>query len=194
MRKCPRARNARAGCLTKATTMTENASKRFEPDASDHDHPPITNAREDGETVHSTDDWELTVLPTGSVEATKSPPGTGINHWATRGQWSDPTGNGFQYELSIEQLLARYAHETRFERDPNEGEHGAALRNGIINALQSVATDATCTECEERATHIEQVNAPGNVRTGLLCHDHAEEMKGRYVTLYALDSATEAEP
>jgi hypothetical protein len=172
--------------------MTENVTREQEPDASDHDHPPITNAREDGETVHSTDDWALTVLPTGSGEATKSPPGTGINHWATRGQWSDPTGDGFQYELSIEQLLARYAHETRFERDPNT-EHGAALRRGIIDALQSVATDAACgrKSCDHDAAYVVHTNAPTGPNTALVCDDHATG--GRYVTLYAVNNSREQE-
>jgi hypothetical protein len=168
--------------------MTENASKRFEPDASDHDHPPITNAREDGETVHSTDDWALTVLPTGSVEATKSPPDAGINHWATRGQWSNPTGDGFKYDLSIEQLVARYAHETRFERDPNT-EHGAALRDGIISGLQRQCDSRA--QCEVRAAYVVHTNAPTGPTTALVCDDHATE--GTYATLYALDSATEAD-
>jgi hypothetical protein len=173
--------------------MTETELSGQEPDASDANHRPTSEAdSENVETVHRANGWRLTVRKDGSVE-THEMGATRLSPVTTRDEWFGMERENYRCGKTIEGVISRYAHETRFDRDPNEGEHGAALRNGIINALQSVATDATCTECEERAAHVEQVNAPGNVRTRLLCQEHAEEMKGRYVTLYALDSATEAE-
>ncbi len=173
--------------------MNGNAISGQEPDASNRNQRPTSEAdSESVETVHRANGWRLSVRKDGSVEthefgATCSPP------YTTRDEWFGMEGEHYRCGKTIEGVLARYAHETRFERDPNEGEHGAALRNGIIDALQSVATDATCgrTECDHHAGYVVHTNAPTGPNTSLMCGDHANERT--YVTLYALDSATEAE-
>lgn len=171
------------------TTMTENATRRLEPDASDTDHRLTTDA--DAEAVHTTDEWAFVVRANGGVEARTHWPNGDPKTFTTAPTDEAPESRAtYRYGKAIEGVLARYAHETRFERGP-ETEHGAALRNSIINALQSVTTDATCAKCEGRATHVRHTNAPTGPSTTLVCDDHATE--GTYITLYALDSATEAE-
>ena len=169
--------------------MTTNAISGQEPDESAADKQPTSEA--DGtnhETVHSVGDWILLVTAEGYVEAREdNGPYNGARYFTTRSTAWAPRGADYRYGKSIEDVLARYAHETRFERDADE--HGAALRDGIIDALQSVATDPTCGKCGERATHVRHVNAPTGPNTTIVCDDHATE--GTYVTPYALDSATE---
>jgi hypothetical protein len=165
--------------------MSENATREQEPDASNANQRPTSEA--DSETVHSAGNWRLVVRADGSVEAIES---DGGRRWTTADDDYAPPRASYRYGETIEETLARYTHETHFDRDPNEGEYDAALRDGIIDALQSLASVATCRKCQSRATHVEQVNAPGNARTRLLCREHVEH--GRYVIFYALDSATEA--
>ena len=88
-------------------------------------------------------------------------------------------------------MLARYAHETRSERDADE--HGAALRDGVISALKSIATDATCgrSKCNSCVPHVRHVNAPTGPKTAIVCGDHATG--GRYVTNHPLGNGREQE-
>ncbi|HET7325469.1 MAG TPA: hypothetical protein VFJ06_14170 [Halococcus sp.] len=167
--------------------MTTNATSGQEPDASNPDHQPTSEA--DGETVHSVGDWQLTVRGDGSVEAIETT-SNGQRRWSTADDDRVPLRASYRYGKTVEGVLARYAHETRFDRDPNT-EHGATLRDGIITALQRQCDAATCARCEARATHVCHVNAPTGPNTSLVCGDHANERT--YVTLHALDSATEAE-
>jgi hypothetical protein len=185
--KVPARDSARAGCLTKATTMMETELSGQEPDASTANQRPTSEAdSESVETVHRANGWRLTVRKDGSVE-THEMGATRLSPVTTRDEWFGMERENYRCGKTIEGVISRYAHETRFDRDPNEGEHGAALRNGIISALQSVATDATCgrTECDSEATHVRHVNAPTGPSTTLVCDWCASE--GTYVTLYALD-------
>lgn len=144
-------------------------------------------------TVHAAGEWMLLVTAEGYVEAREDGgPYEGARYFTTRSTVWAPRGADYRYGLSIEKVLARYAHETRFERDADE--HGAALRDGIIEALQSVATDAMCGrgECREQAGHVRYVNAPTGPKTAIVCDEHATS--GHYVTLHALDAAEQAEP
>ena len=170
--------------------MTTNATREQEPDASHASQQPTSEAdSKSHETVHAADGWMLLVTAEGYVEAREdNGPYEGARYFTTRSTVWAPRGADYRYAKTIEDVLARYTHETRFERDGNE--HGAALRDGIIDALQSVATDPTCSKCGEHATHVRHVNAPTGPNTAIVCDDHATE--GTYVTLYTLDSATEA--
>jgi hypothetical protein len=141
------------------------------------------------ETVHTVGDWRLSVRGDGSVEAHKYD-ATDIAPYTTRDEWFGLEGEWYRCGKTIENVLARYCHETRFERDPND-ENGAALRNGIISALQSVATDATCETCDGVATHICHVNSPTGPYTSLTCDRCVDPDSGRtYATYHKLDNAT----
>ena len=171
--------------------MTTNAISGQEPDESAADQQPTSEADSTShETVHLVGDWMLLVTAEGYVEARKdNGPYEGARYFTTRSTVWAPRGADYRYGKTIEDVLARYTHETRFERDENE--HGAALRDGIIDALQSVATDATCgrSECSERATHVRHVNAPTGPKTAIVCDDHATG--GSYVTLHTLGNNRE---
>ena len=171
--------------------MTTNATREQEPDASDASQQPTSEAdSKSHETVHAAGDWMLLVTAEGYVEAHEDKgPYEGARYFTTRSKAWAPRGADYRYGKTIEDVLARYTHETRFERETDE--HGAALRDGIIDALQSVATDAMCSKCGERATHVRHVNAPTGPNTAIVCDDHASE--GTYVTLYALANSPELE-
>jgi hypothetical protein len=171
--------------------MTTNATRGQEPDASHASQQPTSEADASSrETVHATDEWTLLVRAEGAVEAR--------THWDNgdpRAFTTAPTNQApdasatYRYGKTVEGVLARYAHETRFERDTDE--HGAALRRGIIDALQSVATDATCRKCGKRATHVRHVNAPTGPKTAIVCDEHATERT--YVTNHPLANSREQE-
>ena len=171
--------------------MTENATRRFVSDASTAEQPTADAGGESGEIVHSAGNWRLVVCNTGSVEAIESTP-DGAKRWTTTDNDRAPPRVSYRYGKTIEGILARYTHETRFKRNPNT-ENGAALRDRIIDALQSVATDALCgrSECDEHAAYIVHTNAPTGPTTALVCDDDAT--KGTYTTLYALNAETDAE-
>lgn len=167
--------------------MTTNEISGQEPSESTGDHRPTRDAGV--ETVHTAAGWRLSVREDGSVEATTPVLYDGVERWTTKEEWWAPKGETFRYGLSIERVLARYAHETRFDRDTDE--HGAALRRGIIDALRSRTVDALCgrSSCDEHATHVIYTNAPTGPTTALVCDDHGHE--GTYATLYALDTLTD---
>jgi hypothetical protein len=173
--------------------MTTNATREQEPDASDVSQQPTSEAdSKSHETVHVAGDWMLLVTAEGYVEAREDKgPYEGARYFTTRSTVWAPRGADHRYGKTIEDVLARYTHETRFERDENK--HGAALRDGIISALKSVATDATCgrSECSERATHVRHVNAPTGPKTAIVCAEHATG--GSYVTNQPLGTVREQE-
>jgi hypothetical protein len=173
--------------------MTTNATREQEPDASDASQHPASEAdSKSHETVHAAGDWMLLVTAEGYVEAREdNGPYEGARYFTTRSTVWAPRGADYRYGKTIENVLARYTHETRFERDTDE--HGAALRDGIIDALQSVATGATCgrSECSERATHVRHVNAPTGPKTAIVCAEHATG--GSYVTSHSLGTGREQE-
>jgi len=168
--------------------MTTNAISGQEPDESAADQQATSEAdTKSHETVHTTEDWALVVRADGAVEARTHWPNGDLRAFTTAPEHEAPESSAiFRYGMDIERVLARYAHETRFERDLNEGEHGAALRDGIISALQSVATDAACgrSECDGCVPHVRHVNAPTGPKTAIVCGEHATD--GRYVTNHPL--------
>ena len=170
--------------------MTTNATHGQEPDASDASQQPTSEAdSKSHETVHAAGGWMLLVTAEGYVEAREDKgPYEGARYFTTRSTVWAPRGADYRYGQSIKDVLARYTHETRFEREADE--HGAALRDGIIDALQSVATDPTCS-CGERATHVRHVNAPTGPKTAVVCDEHATE--GTYVALHPLKNVHEQE-
>jgi hypothetical protein len=171
--------------------MTTNATREQEPDASDASQQPTSEAdSKSHETVHAASDWMLLVTAEGYVEAREdNEPYDGARYFTTRSKAWAPRGADYRYDKTIEKVLARYTHETRFERDTDE--HGAALRDGIIDALQSVATDPTCGKCGEHATHVRHINAPTGPKTAIVCDEHATE--GTYVTNHPLANSPEQE-
>lgn len=190
-------RNARvlshAGRLShgRTTMMSEEISGK-EPSESVNEQSDTETGGEGVETVHTANEWRLSVREDGSVEASTPVPYDGAKRWTTKSKWWAPTGKSYRYGLSVEDVLARYAHETRNDRSAEE--HGAALRDGIIDALCAIATDATCGrgECDGEATHVRHINAPTGPSTALVCDKCATE--GTYVTLYVLDTDTDARP
>ena len=173
--------------------MTTNAISGQESDESAADQQPTSEVdAKSHKTVHSAGDWMLIVTAEGYVEAREDKgPYEGARYFTTRSEAWAPRGAVYRYGKTIEDVLARYARETRSKRDPNE--HGAALRDGIISALQSVGTDVTCgrSECSGRATHVRHVNAPTGPKTAIVCGEHATA--GTYVTNHPLGTVGEQE-
>ncbi|HET7323731.1 MAG TPA: hypothetical protein VFJ06_05310 [Halococcus sp.] len=147
---------------------------------------PNNEASEGVETVHRTAGWLLSVREDGSVETHKMGV-TRVAPYTTRDEWFGAEGENYRCGKTTEGILARYTHETRFERDPNT-EHGAALRDGIISELCATATDATCgrSECDSEAAYAVHTNAPTGPFTALVCDDHATE--GTYTTLHTIEA------
>ncbi|EMA56032.1 hypothetical protein [Halococcus thailandensis] len=166
--------------------MTANAISGQEPDESPADQQPTSEADNTShEIVHSAGDWMLLVTAEGYVEAREDGgPYEGARYFTTRSEVWAPRGADYRYGKSIEDVLARYTHETRFERDADE--HGAALRRGIISTLQSFATDVVCDqrECDGCVPHVRHVNAPTGPETAIVCGESATD--GRYVTNHPL--------
>jgi hypothetical protein len=142
------------------------------------------------EEVHAVGDWALVVRADGAVEAR--------THWddgEPKTFTTAPTaeaprpGATFRYGKTIEGVLARYAHETRFDRDPNEGEHGAALRDGIIEALCAFAPEALPGDTSGQPVGVIHVNAPTGPSTHIVSESGADP--GMYATFYPFESADE---
>ena len=173
--------------------MTTNTISGQEPDESAADQQSTSEAdAKSHETVHAAGDWMLLVTAEGYVEAREDKgPYEGARYFTTRSTVWAPRGADYRYGKTIEDVLARYTHETRFKRGREE--HGAALRDGIISALQSVATDATCgrSECDGCVPHVRHVNAPTGPKTAIVCGEHATA--GSYVTNHPLGTVGEQE-
>jgi hypothetical protein len=181
--------NARAGCLSKRTTMTTNAISGQESDASAADQQPTSEA--DTETVHTTGDWALIVRADGAVEARTHWPNGDPRTFTTAPTSEAPESSAtYRYGKSIEKVLARYAHETRFERDPNEGEHGAALRRGIIEALCTLAPATFPNDTEGRPVGVIHVNAPTGPSTSIVSESATDT--DTYATFYPFETASES--
>jgi hypothetical protein len=191
-KEVPARYDARAGCLSERTTMTTNATSGQEPDASDANQQPTSEAdSKSHETVHTAGDWMLLVTSEGYVEAREDKgPYEGARYFTTRSKTWAPRGADYRYGKSIEKVLARYAHETRFERDPNDGEHGAALRRGIINALQSVAPTTFPGDTDRQPVGVVHVNAPTGPSTYIVSEDGTDT--GTYATFYSFEDASES--
>lgn len=142
---------------------------------------------EEVEEVHAVGDWALVVRADGTVEAR--------THWENgdlRAFTTAPTdeapgaGATYRYGLSIEQVLARYTHETRFGRDPNDGEHGAALRRGIIEALCTVAPATFPDGSDGHPVGVTHVNAPTGPSTSVVGADASTS--GAYATFHPFEN------
>jgi hypothetical protein len=170
--------------------MTTNATREQEPDASDANQQPTSEADASShETVHSVGDWMLLVTAEGYVEAREdNGPYEGARYFTTRSKAWAPRGADYRYGKSIEKVLARYAHETRFERETDE--HGAALRDGIIDALQSVAPTTFPNDTDRQPVGVIHVNAPTGPSTYIVSEDGADA--GTYATFYPFESASDS--
>ena len=167
--------------------MTTNATSVQESDASTADQQPTSEA--DGkshETVHTTDDWALVVRADGAVEArTHWPNGDPQTFTAAPEQEAPSASATYRYGMDIERVLARYTHETRFERDLNEGEHGATLRRGIIEALCEFAPTEFPDGSDGQPVGIVFVNAPTGPSTTIV--DADAPTTGTYATFYPFE-------
>jgi hypothetical protein len=137
--------------------------------------------------VHAVGDWTLVVRPDGAVEAR--------THWDSGEPKKFTTGSAaeapvlaatYRYGKTIEGVLARYVHETRFDRDAEE--HGAALRNGIIEALCALAP-TTSPGGTDRLTGVVHVNAPTGPSTYLVGEDASAA--GTYATFHPFGDSGE---
>jgi hypothetical protein len=170
------------------TAMTTNATSGQEPDASDANQHPTSEA--DAETVHSVNDWRLVVRADGRVEARTHWPNGDPKTFTTAPTDEAPEPSAtYRYGKTIEGVLARYAHETRFERDPNEGEHGAALRRDIIDALCTLAPE-TAPGTDRQPVGVVHVNAPTGPSTHIVSEDGTDT--GTYATFYPFENASES--
>jgi hypothetical protein len=138
--------------------------------------------------VHAVGGWALVVRADGAVEAR--------THWDNgerRAFTTAPTAEApsqratYRYGKTIEQVLARYAHETRFDRDAEE--HGAALRNGIIEALCALAPATSPGDTDGRLVGVIHVNAPTGPSTYLVGED--APATGTYATFYPFAGSDE---
>jgi hypothetical protein len=169
--------------------MTTKATREQEPDASDASQQPTSGAAT--ETVHTTDEWTLVVQADGRVEARTHYPNGDSKTYTTAPTDQAPEASAtYRYGKTIEGVLARYAHETRFERDPNAGEHGAALRDGIIEALQSVAPTTFPGDTDRQPVGVVHVNAPTGPSTHIVSEDGTDI--GTYATFYSFENTSES--
>jgi hypothetical protein len=131
--------------------------------------------------VHATGDWALVVRADGAVEARTYWDNGDLRAFTTAPTAEAPSsGATYRYGKSIEKVLARYAHETRFDRDAEE--HGAALRNGIIEALCALAPTTSPGGTGDRLTGVIHVNAPTGPSTYLAGEDASAA--GTYATFH----------
>jgi hypothetical protein len=168
--------------------MTTKATREQEPDASDASQQPTSGAAT--KTVHSVNDWRLVVRADGRVEARTHWPNGDSKAYTTAPTDQAPESSAtYRYGKTIEGVLARYAHETRFERDPNDGEHGAALRDGIISALCTLAP-ATAPGTDRQPVGVVHVNAPTGPSTHIVSEDNTDT--SIYATFYPFENASES--
>jgi hypothetical protein len=181
--------SGRAACSGSTTEGEEiPLGSGQDPDTSTADQHPASEA--DAETVHTTADWTLAVRADGRVEARTHWPNGDPKTYTTAStdEAPDPSAT-YRYGKTIEGVLARYAHETRFERDPNESEHGAALRDGIIEALCTLAPTTFSDGSDGQPVGIVHVNAPTGPSTYVVSEDGIDT--GTYATFYPFENASE---
>jgi hypothetical protein len=171
--------------------MTTNATREQEPDASHASQQPTSEADASSrETVHTTGEWALAVRADGAVEARTYWPNGEPKAYTTAPTAEAPEASAtYRYGKSIEKVLARYAHETRFERETDE--HGAALRRGIIDALQSVAPATFPGDTDCQSVGVVHVNAPTGPSTYIVSEGGTDT--GTYATFYPFENATETD-
>jgi hypothetical protein len=176
-----------AGWLSSDTTMTTNAISEQESDASAAGQQATSEAdAKSHETVHTTDDWALVVRADGVVEARTHWPNGDLQAFSTAPEHEAPKSSAtYRYGMDIERVLARYTHETRFDRDLNEGEHGAALRRGIIETLCALAPPAFPDGSDGQPVGIVFVNAPTGPSTTVVGVDASTT--GTYATFYPFE-------
>jgi hypothetical protein len=135
----------------------------------------------EAEEVHAVGDWALVVRPDGAVEARTHWDNGDLRAFTTAPTDEAPDSSAtYRYGKSIEKVLARYAHETRFDRDA--GEHGAALRNSIIEALCATAPETFLGSAEGQPVGVVHVNAPTGPSTHIVGESGAGT--GMYATFY----------
>jgi hypothetical protein len=167
--------------------MTTNATREQEPDASTVNQQPTSEAG--GETIHTTGDWALVVRADGAVEARTHWPNGEPKTFTTAPASEAPEASAtYRYGRGIEGILARYVHETRFERDTHE--HGAALRRDIIDALQSHAPTTFPGDTDRQPVGVVHVNAPTGPSTYIVSEDGADTRT--YATFYPFENASES--
>ena len=140
------------------------------------------------EEVHAVGDWALVVRPDGAVEArTHWPDGEPMIFTTAPTDEAPYPGATYRYGMTIERVLARYTHETRFDRDLNEGENGAAFRRGIIEALCEFAPTTFPDGSDGQPVGVVHVNAPTGPSTSIVNESGADT--GTYATFYPFENA-----
>ena len=168
--------------------MTTNATRGQEPSESDANHQPTSEA---AETVHSAGEWRLVVRSDGAVEARTHWPNGDSKTFTTAPEQEAPEPSAtYRYGMDIERVLARYTHETRFERDLNKRENGAAFRKGIIEALCEIAPATFPDGSNGQPVGIVFVNAPTGPSTHIVAEDASTT--GTYATFYPFESTSES--
>ncbi|EMA54857.1 hypothetical protein [Halococcus salifodinae] len=167
--------------------MITNEPSGQEPDGSTTVQQPTSEA--DGETVHAVGDWALVVRADGRVEARTHWPNGDPKTFTTASTDGAPEPSAtYRYGKSIEGVLARYTHETRFERDTHE--HGAALRRGIIKTLCALAPETSPNGTDRQPVGVIHVNAPTGPSTYIVSEDNTDT--GTYATFFPFEAASES--
>lgn len=137
--------------------------------------------------VHVVDDWALVVRADGAVEARTHWPNGDPKTFTTAPAAEAPDSSAtYRYDLSIEDVLAWYTEETRFERDLNKGENGATFREGVIEAQCEIAPATFPDGSDDQPVGVIYTNAPTGPSTSIVAEDTAD--RGNYATFYPFET------
>ena len=137
--------------------------------------------------IHAVGGWALVVQADGAVEARTHWENGDPKVFTTAPEHEAPDASAtYRYGKTIEGVLARYTHETRFDRDLNDRENGAAFRRGIIETLCELAPTEFPGGGEGRPVGVVHVNAPTGPSTTIVSEDGSAA--GKYATFHPFES------
>ena len=148
-----------------------------------------SNDRAAGESteVHAVGGWALVVRADGAVGARTHWDNGDPKVFTTAPDREAPDASAtYRYGKTIEGVLARYTHETRFDRDLNDRENGAAFRRGIIEALCELAPTEFLGDSERRPVGVVHVNAPTGPSTHIVSENGSDV--GTYATFHPFEN------
>jgi len=144
-------------------------------------------AADESTEVHAVGGWALVVRADGAVEARTHWDNGDPKVFTTAPIAEAPSPNAtYRYGKTIEGVLARYTHETRFDRDLNDRENGAAFRDGIIEALCELAPTEFLGDSERRPVGVVHVNAPTGPSTHIVSENGSDV--GTYATFHPFEN------
>lgn len=144
-------------------------------------------AADESTEVHAVAGWALVVRADGAVEARTHWENGDPKVFTTAPEHEAPDASAtYRYGKTIEGVLARYTHETRFDRDLNDRENGAAFRKGIIEALCELAPSEFLGDSERRPVGVVHVNAPTSPLTTIVSEDGSAA--GTYATFHPFEN------